>query len=41
MCDENTALKPSESVARVINVVTTATTADSGKYLWDHGETIP
>lgn len=41
MGDENIVLKPSKSVAGVVNVVATATTADGGKYLRDNGETIP
>lgn len=34
-------LTPEESVAGIIKVITTATTADSGKYLSRTGEQIP
>ncbi len=41
MGGENATLEPSESVAGVLKVVTTATAADSGKYLRYNGEKIP
>ncbi|OJT05879.1 C-factor [Trametes pubescens] len=34
-------LKPEDSVAGIIKVITNATTADSGKYLCHNGEEIP
>lgn len=34
-------LEPPESVAGLLKVITSATTADSGKYLRYNGETIP
>lgn len=41
MGGEKAALKPEESVAGIIKVITNATTADSGKYLRHNGEEIP
>lgn len=41
MGGENAVLKPEESVAGIIKVITNATTADSGKYLRQTGEEIP
>lgn len=41
MGGEGAQLEPHESVAGILKIITSATTADSGKYLRYNGETIP
>lgn len=41
MGGSNAMLEPKDSVAGIIKLITSATTADSGKYLRYNGEEIP
>ncbi len=41
MGSSNAALEPEESIRGIINVITSVTSADSGKYLSYNGDEIP